>query len=337
MGGQMLGGGVIIAVAVLLWIVYLLPTWHSRMRYNAAERNAVRLSQALRVLAETSETPAEIHVELSAREARAQERLVQRMRAEEERLRAEQNRIALERKRLEVQADVDRSREEAALELERRRAELAAEADRRRRALEAARRDPAVRRARQARARRALRLTATGLLMASFAAIAYGATALAQGGAGWWLAGGAVTALVAIQALARMAAVARRTRRPAAQTVARAPEAAPVAMSVPVHRTAPVLLDAEDRGWTPRTLPAPLASVSGSRAAVVLAEARAQEALRAAAREEGLRAQAAAAAPVSIATARPAAERSRYAGMGVVDDAEIEAHVRQLLARRAAS
>ena len=46
MGGQVLGGGVIVLVAVLLWLVYLLPTWHSRRQFDAAERNAVRLNQA---------------------------------------------------------------------------------------------------------------------------------------------------------------------------------------------------------------------------------------------------------------------------------------------------
>ena len=69
MDGQVLGGGVIVLVAVLLWLVYLLPSWHSRRQYDAAERNAVRLNQALRVLAETSETPEEVRVELSARTA----------------------------------------------------------------------------------------------------------------------------------------------------------------------------------------------------------------------------------------------------------------------------
>ena len=37
-----------------------------------------------------------------------------------------------------------------------------------------------------------------------------------------------------------------------------------------------------------------------------------------------------------ISTAATATETSPYAGMGFVDDAEIEAHVREMLARRAA-
>lgn len=84
MGGQVLGGGVIVLVAALLWLVYLLPTWHSRYQYDANERNAVRLNQALRVLAETSETPEEVRIELNARTALAQQRLARRTLAERE-------------------------------------------------------------------------------------------------------------------------------------------------------------------------------------------------------------------------------------------------------------
>ena len=55
----MLGGGVVVLVAVLLWLLYLLPSIMRRSRYDASERNALRLNRALRVLAETSETPPE--------------------------------------------------------------------------------------------------------------------------------------------------------------------------------------------------------------------------------------------------------------------------------------
>ena len=75
MGGQVWGGGVIVLVAVALWLVYLLPSWHSRRQFDAAERNAVRLNQALRVLAETSETPEEVRLELNAHTAAAQQKL----------------------------------------------------------------------------------------------------------------------------------------------------------------------------------------------------------------------------------------------------------------------
>ncbi|RBO71458.1 hypothetical protein DSP71_16530, partial [Microbacterium sp. H6] len=84
MDGPVLSGGVIVLVAVLLWMLYLLPSWRGRFQYNAAERNAVRLNQALRVLAETSETPGEVRVELNARTALAQQKLAKRVQSERE-------------------------------------------------------------------------------------------------------------------------------------------------------------------------------------------------------------------------------------------------------------
>jgi hypothetical protein len=52
-----LGGGVMLAVAAGLWLIYLLPNWFKRREYLATEMNAVRLQQTIRVLAETSEIP----------------------------------------------------------------------------------------------------------------------------------------------------------------------------------------------------------------------------------------------------------------------------------------
>nr|BFF12227.1 hypothetical protein GCM10025699_35300 [Microbacterium flavescens] len=101
MGGQVLGGGVIVLVAVLLWLVYLLPTWHSRRQFDAAERNAVRLNQALRVLAETSETPQEVRLELNARTAMAQQRLARQALAQRESAALQQAKADLERARTE--------------------------------------------------------------------------------------------------------------------------------------------------------------------------------------------------------------------------------------------
>ncbi len=94
MDGPVLSGGVIVLVAMLLWALYLMPTWRGRHQYNAAERNAVRLNQALRVLAETSETPDEVRLELNTRTAVAQQKLAKRVQAEKadaelERLRQE--------------------------------------------------------------------------------------------------------------------------------------------------------------------------------------------------------------------------------------------------------
>ena len=149
MGGQVLGGGVIVLVCVLLWLVYLLPSWANRHRYNTSERNAVRLSQALRILAETSETPEELNVELNTRTAYAQQRLARRALAERDEVarRAQEERDALAKRSLEEQVELDRRAQRAADEarVEEARVRLASA-----RALPAARRA----RARRDRARR---------------------------------------------------------------------------------------------------------------------------------------------------------------------------------------
>ena len=67
-----LGGGVMLAIAAVLWLVYLLPTWLRNREYLATEKNAVRLQQTIRVLAETAEVPTVVRAETLARELAAQ-------------------------------------------------------------------------------------------------------------------------------------------------------------------------------------------------------------------------------------------------------------------------
>ncbi|MFJ3472579.1 hypothetical protein ACIPJ1_06560 [Microbacterium maritypicum] len=280
MDGPVLSGGVIVLVAVLLWMLYLLPSWRGRFQYNAAERNAVRLNQALRVLAETSETPGEVRFELNARTALAQQKLAKRVQSERE-----------------------------AAELESLREQLAA-----------TRADPVIRRA---RARRRVRVAATSTLLVGLVIAGLGVWQLLAAGSSalLWIGGAAV--VVAGIALQRMAAVAGRVAR--ATHVVAAP-AAP--------RVAPELHDQGRATWTPRPLPEPLVSVAGSRAQAAQAQMEAQEQRRKAARVAALRERAEQMAP-EAPVALPAAS-SPYARMGFVDDAEIEAHVRELLSRRAA-
>ncbi|WP_141990995.1 hypothetical protein [Rhodoglobus vestalii] len=64
-----IGGGVMIALAAGLWLVYLVPNWLKKREYLATERNAVRLQQTIRVLAQTSELPDEVRAETVARRA----------------------------------------------------------------------------------------------------------------------------------------------------------------------------------------------------------------------------------------------------------------------------
>lgn len=284
MDGPVLSGGVIVLVAALLWMLYLLPSWRGRFQYDAAERNAVRLNQALRVLAETSETPSEVRLELNARTALAQQKLAKRLQSEKE-----------------------------AAELMKLREELAA-----------TRADPVIR---QARARRRVRVVATSTLLVGLVVTGIGVWQLIAVQAQLLLWVGGAVIVVAGFALQRMAAVAARAARRSVRIVEQ-----------PVQRVEPELHDQGPATWTPRRLPEPLVSVAGSRAQVARAELDAQEKRRAAARLAELRERAermAPAAPVRIPVAAQAAA-SPFATMGYVDDAEIEAHVRDLLAKRAA-
>lgn len=283
MDGPVLSGGVIVLVAVLLWMLYLLPSWRGRYQYSAAERNAVRLNQALRVLAETSETPNEVRLELNTRTALAQQKLAKRVQSEKE-----------------------------AAELVRLREELAA-----------AQADPALR---QARARRRVRMTAFVALVAGIVTAGFGVWQIVAGGAQTlvWI-GGAV-ALLAVLVLQRMAAVAARAVQRPVVAVAEAPAA----------RVAPPLHDQGKAPWTPRPLPEPLVSKVGSRAQVARAQIDAHQDVRRAERLDELRERAASMAEPAPVRLEPAASASPYAQMGFVDDAEIENHVRNLLARRAA-
>lgn len=288
MGGPVLSGGVIVVVAVLLWVLYFLPSWRGRHQYYSAERNAVRLNQALRVLAETSETPEEVHIELTARAALAQQRLAKRVQAEKE------------------SAQLERLRQE----------------------LEATRRDPLVR---QARARRRVRLTATLMLVAGLGMLGAGIWQFVSAQA--WVLGvcGLLLAAAGGALLVRMSQVTRRAARREVPGV----EVADVErVSQPLHDQGPAT-------WTPRTLPQPLVTVSGSRAQSAQAEIDARAERQRAEKLAELRRRAEELAPPAPTPIRvaPAAESdaaaSPYAQMGVIDDAEIEAHVRQLLARRA--
>lgn len=303
MGGQVLGGGVVVLVAVVLWLVYLLPSWHGRHQYNAAERNAVRLSQALRVLAETSETPREVQLELNARTALAQQRLARRVQAERER-------VQLENAKAELAVERAQSRMDAALARERHAAEAAASAA-----------VPAVRRA---RARRRARLGATAVGIIAVGLAVWGGIDVVRTGSQLLLWSAVAVGAVSVIMLQRMSTVERRTVQ--RETVAMAPR---VAGSVQ-----DVALVSDRAVWTPRELPRPLTASAGSRAAAVLDQAEARDALRRAAVEESMRVRAERARPTSLDAAR-AARAEEFAGGAAAGDDAIEAHVRQLLERRA--
>jgi hypothetical protein len=137
---------------------------------------------------------------------------------------------------------------------------------------------------------------------------------------------GGATVLLCTVVLHRMSRVAARA------VVREEPAVAVTRVAAPVPDLA--VGRVRSTAWTPRELPRPLVSSAGSRAAAVLDEQEAREALRAAARDEAMRELAEQNQPLSIDEAR-VARASEFTRMGYVDDAEIEAHVRRLLARRA--
>lgn len=72
------GTALLLLIAGVLWLVYLVPIYLRRSEYLATERNAARLGQTLRVLAETAETTEELTTELSARDVARQQREAER-------------------------------------------------------------------------------------------------------------------------------------------------------------------------------------------------------------------------------------------------------------------
>ncbi|WP_162532699.1 hypothetical protein [Aurantimicrobium photophilum] len=81
MSGGMFGGGIVFAIAAALWVVYLIPTYLRRRNFDATERNAVRMQQTIRALAETTDVPEEIRVEASARAVIEQKRVLRQAEA----------------------------------------------------------------------------------------------------------------------------------------------------------------------------------------------------------------------------------------------------------------
>jgi hypothetical protein len=69
---------VLLLVAAALWLVYLVPLWMRRSEYYATERNATRLGQTLRLLANTTEASQELKAELTARSIARKEREAER-------------------------------------------------------------------------------------------------------------------------------------------------------------------------------------------------------------------------------------------------------------------
>jgi hypothetical protein len=324
---DVIGGGVLVAAAAALWVAYLLPSWLRRRQYLATERNAVRLQQTLRILAETAETPEAVRVEATAREVATQQRILHEH---------------------EVTARLAAETAEHLAIVERRAAEEAAEAARELAASAAPITEPiptlaspaspaslsnatadAARRRRSLRRRRGL---CSLLLLAGLLTVVAGLVAAAFGASLLIAAGGALAMVFAFTFLVGLARVRIAT-----------PVAAPVAMPQ-AEPFEPIDLAEEepaDHGWTPQPLPKPLHLSRGTIAAAAMASIEAAEQLRRAAAEAEVARRAeelepalpsierpspATEAPAASAAARREPVRedepaSPYARMGIVEEA----------------
>jgi len=267
------GGGVMLALAAGLWLVYLVPSWLRRREYLATERNAVRLQQTLRVLAETAEVPVAVRAETTARSVAEQQRT----------LRQAQQQAMREARAVEA---AHRAREAAVL----RRAERIADAQPAVAAVVSAR-ALAARRLRRTRALTSMVLFAA-LVTAGVQLVLMAATGVA---AGAWavLAFSAVAGVSSFSLLGRLAAVSRSR---AALVAERAPLRR--TMSAPVSRVEPVETQTT---WTPIPVPKPLYLSRAVMDQVVVEADIAAEQLRAASAEAQARLRAAEAALPSIA------------------------------------
>jgi hypothetical protein len=299
MSSEALGGGVMVAVAAALWVAYLMPTWSRRRQYLAVERNAVRLQQTMRILAETAEVPEPVRLEANARTVRTQQKILA---------------AAEEAARLEAKAAADAAR--AARRLA---AETAA----------AARAPALVTPAVRLRRLRKWRALSSLVLLAGIVLVVAGVLPVILSGSWLMVGAGAILVVAALLSLSRLASAAR-----AARVVAVSPVAVPIA----AQRFEPVQLEespAPVQTWTPQPLPKPLYLSRGSIAQTAMASVDAAAELRKVAAEAELArraAQIAARTPVTP-IARPAVRAgggaavattasSRFASMGIVGETE---------------
>jgi hypothetical protein len=299
MGVDGIGSSVIIALAALLWLCYLVPTWLRRREYLSTERNALRLQKTLRVMAESAEMPEAVRLEATARTAAQQERLLARQ---------------------QKQADAVRRAKEAALarQAASRLVQTAPTI-----AADVASTSPAARRLRRSR------LVTTLILIVSLAAAGFGAGELVATGGWMLLAVGSLVALGSVRMLRQMASVGR-ARSDLAQELRSRP-------AVEVRRRAATVAAPEvQREWTPVPVPKPLylsrplapratesslAAAAGLRQAAADAERAIREAERA----------------PEVTPIRQAATASRFASMGIVEEPQGGVDLDAMLRRRRAA
>lgn len=283
-----LDGGIMVALAAGLWLVYLMPTWFKRREYAALEKTNIRRQQALRVLAETAPIPA---VERVASIVSPSGQVTDRDKLAE----------AIKRSR-DAQAARVASRQYAE--------ETTAPAQ------------AASSKARVARRLRRTRAYATLLLIAAVVTLVVQLVLMITTGIGAGafsvLGFAAVVGIVSFAALGRLASIARRR----ASIVVAPVQARPMRTRIAEDREAarpPVAT------WTPVPLPKPM-YLSRSEATPLESTVDPLEALRAAALESDRALREAQQSPeVSPITKpeRPAAAASAFASMGIVGKSDV--------------
>jgi hypothetical protein len=296
-------GGIVLLVAAVLWLVYLVPSWHARRQYLATERNAIRLQQTLRILAQTAELPEEVRVEMNAKSLAE----AQRVAASEE-----------ARRRAIVRAhEAARQRE-----ITRRLAEQAPELERYSSA-------PALTAMRMRRSR-------FGATCLGFVGLVVAIVTLVVAPGMWLLALAGVVAVVgSVVVLGQLAAVARaRARRTAGVPVQvrRASRPASQRSRPAATPEAPSAAEATaDRSWTPTELPRPLYAtgpdVARARAEAERAAAESSAALAARLRQRVAAAAAQGEAEEAAARAEAAAIRAGETDPGLARVTPLHADV----------
>ena len=308
------GGSIMLALAAGLWLVYLVPSWLRRNEYLATERNALRLQQTLRIMAESAEVPAAVRAEADARSVLEHQKALKR--------------------ELQQRAEIDRARATAVARL--RVESMPRQPEPRMAAAEPARPAPRARIARgsvssgaasanRARTRRLRRVRAvTSLIL--FAGLATGITQgvfLATVGASAFawavLAFSAVAVMTSFAMLTRLAAVTRaRADEPVPVTV---PVARRVVMSEPLVQQAPA--DAVETSWTPVPVPKPLYLGRPETPTVVFEATSIAQSLADAAADAERELRIAQASP-EVTPIRPRTAPSRFAAMGIVEESTDE-------------
>ncbi len=305
----MQSGGIIIALSAVLWLAYLLPTWLHRRQYMATERNAVRLQQTLRILAETAEVPDAVRAETNARSVVEQQRALRR--AAEEAEAAARARDAAAERALPKVAPVSATSPSAATRLRR------------------------------------SRLAATAILALALVGAIPAIPQVAGAGAWTLLVISSLATFASLAFLQRMSqvAAARRLQAPAARSKPRtgctdfleqaAQPAEPVAEReegeswTPVPVPKPLYLSRSQApgprpgaGSAPRTPLSPVEEMrrAAAESAATLRRAHLEPEVARLSAEEEAEAPAASAAPA--APAARTAPVSRFSRMGIVDDAE---------------